>query len=90
MSIGEDAVEELKHFFHEKETELEEWFENKLESNKEKMEEQPYSIECSGCGDDLNIITTRVDSDNDLWLTVEPCEFCLYEIKKKYTKEAKE
>lgn len=80
MTVGEEAVEALKHFFHERETELENHFDETL--GKQDMEEQPYSIECDECNADLEIISKRVDSDNDLWIKVEPCEFCLEEASK--------
>ncbi|RLC98409.1 MAG: hypothetical protein DRI46_11410 [Chloroflexi bacterium] len=80
MTIGEDMVEALKHFFHDRETELEEHFDG-VSADGGKMEEQPYSIECSECHSDLEIKNRRVDSDNDLWLTVEPCEDCIEQAK---------
>ena len=37
------------------------------------MENQPYNCVCAECGEDLSI-TTKIDDDYDLTITVEPCQ----------------
>lgn len=87
--IGSEAVEALKHFFHEHELKLEEHFNEILQGGKAHIESQPYMIDCFICGDELEIETKRVDSDNDLWLEVIPCPTCLKEAANKQKRKTK-
>ena len=41
----------------------------------EYMKEQPYSAECSTCGNALDC-TVSIDQDLDMILTVDPCTTC--------------
>lgn len=87
MSIGEDAVEELKHFFHTIEDQLENHFNEELEDSRD-MNDQPYSIECSECGGEVSIHSKVVDCDNDLLLTIKPCENCIEAAKEEAKEES--
>lgn len=40
-------------------------------------ENQPCSVTCDDCGAELTF-ETEVDSDNDIWVTVKPCD-CVVE-----------
>lgn len=78
--IGDKIVESLKHWFHTLETDLAEHFEDDetiLIVNKDHMKNQPYSIECSECGEDMIVEHREVDLDNDLYLIVQPCGNCI-------------
>ncbi|MGW8322087.1 MAG: hypothetical protein ACWGSD_11100 [Thermodesulfobacteriota bacterium] len=41
------------------------------------LEDQPYALTCSECGDDLELPVRVVDEDGDITLEVAPCETCL-------------
>ena len=53
---------------------------------KEHMDNQPWSLVCGECGDDLTLTEKRLDAELDLYLTVAPCASCL----SKAVSEAKE
>jgi len=42
------------------------------------MDDQPYKMQCGGCGTDLEFCK-KIDGDYDMELTVEPCETCMEE-----------
>ena len=44
------------------------------------LNDQPYSVACSVCGDTLFIKKT-LDCDNDLILEIDPCEKCMEDAK---------
>ncbi len=48
-----------------------------------------YYVECDRCGDNLNF-KARLDTDEDLFVTVEPCERCLEEVNIEVRKELEE
>jgi len=37
------------------------------------MVQQPYSLKCAKCGEDLTVNDRKVDGDLDLFLLVDPC-----------------
>lgn len=43
---------------------------------KRHMENQPFDIRCSECGEELNVYQKKIDSGLDLILDIDPCECC--------------
>lgn len=41
------------------------------------LKDQPHSIFCAECGNDLDIVSRGSDSDGDLIPRVAPCETCM-------------
>ena len=37
----------------------------------------PYSVKCSECSRDLDVIERKMDNDGDIMITVEPCRDCI-------------